>query len=248
METPPVRDQEEQHAQGGAIMKTENPRSNQIRDDARRFKYDVSRHKMTVRQDDGLYRHVSFSRPGSSVYRFNLVTWPGYLAISGDCDAFMFSRIPDMFDFFRFAGPEYDRTDGINTGYWEEKCTSKARHGGTETFSQDSYLEAIRQDMNGHISGMSLSDAKTVVQEAHEEYVMDPPNSVHEAISIAQNFCCPVTGHHPFTEFWDHNLTEPSYGFQWACRAIQWGIKQYDLAKQGRDQESVDRKILSGAL
>lgn len=74
--------------------------------------------QMEILQDDGLHRHVRFAKPGTGLYRFSLVTWPGYLAISGDVESFTFSRLPDMFEFF--GG---DRAH-INPSYWAEKCVA----------------------------------------------------------------------------------------------------------------------------
>lgn len=74
--------------------------------------------QMEILQDDGLHRHVRFAKPGTGMYRFSLVTWPGYLAISGDVESFTFSREPDMFDFFG------GRRSRINPSYWAEKCVA----------------------------------------------------------------------------------------------------------------------------
>lgn len=74
--------------------------------------------QMEILQDDGLHRHVRFAKPGTGLYRFSLVTWPGYLAISGDVESFTFSREPDMFGFF---GRHRNR---INPSYWAEKCVA----------------------------------------------------------------------------------------------------------------------------
>ncbi len=43
------------------------------------FLKDVSCHQMTVLRDEGVFRHVRFSRPDSSSYRFDLITWPRHL-------------------------------------------------------------------------------------------------------------------------------------------------------------------------
>lgn len=212
-----------------------------------RFLHDVRHHQMTIRQDEDLYRHITFARPGSSVHRFSLVTWPGYLAISGDCDNFMFTRIPDMFDFFRLAGPAYDKTDAINTGYWSEKAVSASKSSGLISFSEDRYKEAIVRDFHDHVEDMTPDEKKQVWAHIRDELLDSLPDSADEAITLAQDFKCPVTGSCPFTEFWDHNLMEASFGFTWACYAIQWGIKQYDLSKQGRSQDAHDAAVLAGS-
>lgn len=214
---------------------------------AKRFLHDIRDHKMTIKQDDGLYRHLIFSRPQSSIYQFSLITWPGYLAIAGDCDDFMFTRISDMFDFFRFAGPEYNRSDGINTGYWAEKAVAVSKTSELWSFSEDLFEEAIRSKLNEWISGWVLSDAKEIVRKV-KEVLLSGFDNKQEAITAAMDFRCPVTGNYVFQDFYEHRLDEPSFGYSWACYAIQWGIKQYDLHHQGRTQADHDKKVLAGII
>jgi hypothetical protein len=87
---------------------------------------------MKVHRDDGIYRHLKFSRNGSNSYRFDLVTWPGYLSVTGDMGTWTFGRIADMFDFhgqpFRAA-----RKFLINPGYWSEKFEAGAGRGRRES-------------------------------------------------------------------------------------------------------------------
>jgi hypothetical protein len=97
-----------------------------IEDDVKiRFDQVVTEHEMTVLQDDGgVYRHLRFRHPGTVIYSFNLITWPGHLAIAGDCGAFMFARTHDMFEFF-----EASTNGAINPHYWSEKLTAPRQHG-----------------------------------------------------------------------------------------------------------------------
>ncbi|HFT6589230.1 TPA: hypothetical protein ACGRNI_002931 [Klebsiella pneumoniae] len=45
-----------------------------------RFLINTADHTMKIHRDDGIYRHLEFSRNGSNSYRFDLVTWPLYLS------------------------------------------------------------------------------------------------------------------------------------------------------------------------
>lgn len=89
------------------------------------FLADVAHHQLTVLRDDGLYRHLRFSKPGSNDMRFDVVTWPGFLAYSGDMGCFVFERLDDMLAFFRrpYTGPGLT----INERYWAEKCQEIGR-------------------------------------------------------------------------------------------------------------------------
>lgn len=82
-------------------------------DDVRaRVVADLETHEMHVLHDDGLYRHIRFKRPGTLMYHFDLITWPGVLAVNGDMGSYMFSRVTDMFTFFTGSLPgRADRGD-----------------------------------------------------------------------------------------------------------------------------------------
>lgn len=102
--------------------------------------------EMEILQDDGLHRHVKFTLPRTSMYRFSLVTWPGYLAITGDVESFTFSREPDMFEFF---GGNRRR---INPTYWAEKCV--AGRDQLTTYSE----ELARQQVLEHFTDLVKSE------------------------------------------------------------------------------------------
>jgi hypothetical protein len=128
-----------------AVPETTDP--DPLADVAERFAADVAEHEMTIFRDDGLYRHLRFVRTAvnektgkpelSSLYWFDLITWPGHLAIDGDMDGFMFARTEDMFEFFRGKR--------INPSYWAEK-----RRGPVEVrkYSEDKFRGIVA----GHIS------------------------------------------------------------------------------------------------
>lgn len=84
---------------------------------AERFANDVNDHKLTVKYDDGLYRHIRCKSPKNGFYWFDLITWPGYLAFVGDGTGFVFARLPDMFEFFR--GSAWNGQPNLT--YWAEK-------------------------------------------------------------------------------------------------------------------------------
>ena len=44
----------------------------------------TDKHELHVLHSDGLYRHLRFQAPGTGMWHWDLVTWPGSLAIRGD--------------------------------------------------------------------------------------------------------------------------------------------------------------------
>lgn len=102
------------------------------------FERAVEHHEMKVLLDEGLYRHVRFKRPNELTYWFDLVTWPGYLAINGDLvSGYTFSRIEDMFDFFA-------RGEQINPEYWSGKITCPATQ--TRNYDPDKFDPATMDE------------------------------------------------------------------------------------------------------
>ena len=95
------------------------------------FLKDVSGHQMRVIRDDGKHRHVRFEKPGSSCMHFELITWPGYLAYVGDMGSYVFSRLPDMFQFFRMGDGDLNHNErglSINPSYWAGKIEAADRY------------------------------------------------------------------------------------------------------------------------
>lgn len=208
-----------------------------------RFLNDVRLHKMHIELDAGVHRSVLFSRPDSSVYRFRLVTWPGYLAISGDCEDYIFTRLPDMFDFFR---SDYDREAPINPGYWGEKLGAVGKNGGYKDYSEEAYEKAIRNDLLCHVEDRPFSERRAILESARLDDLLVAPQDIHSAIDRATSWYCPLARDYPFPDFWDHNLTDYTFQFIWAIRAIAWGVRKYDLHKAGRTQEAHDKAVLAG--
>lgn len=187
---------------------------------AEHFPNDTNLHEMTVMHDQGLFRCIRFARPASSTYRFTLTTWPGYLSITGDCDDFVFARLPDMFEFFR--------EKRVNPSYWAEKVVAISKHGGLTSFSPEYYRTAIVSDFRAAYPP-GTPDRMDAWQDVRWELLDGEPSTVAEAIDLACSYRDP-NGKRPFNEFWDHTLDEPAYGFLWACHAIRWGVEQYYAA------------------
>ena len=218
-----------------------------IRDDAQAsFRRDTRGHTLKVIHEggpDGLVRYLRADRDGSSIYHFNIVTWPGYLSITGDMGSFTFARTRDMFDFFGEGR--------INPGYWSEKL----QHPGgsrevAENFCADKFHAAIRDDLRGWIRDADRDACRAILPIARE--LLDAyPDSMHDAMYQIEDQTAiwdrEEHGDHPWTEFWDHNCQGYRYDFLWCCHAITWAVKRYRQIKEGRTQAEIDHLILTGA-
>lgn len=208
------------------------------------FLADVKDHQITVLRDDGLYRHVRFSRPGTICMSFNLITWPGALCYTGDMGTYVFSRLADMFEFFRTdrerAKPGELR---INTGYWSEKLIAvdgNRRAGGAEEFSPDKFSKAIKETLVDWMRGSDHLDraGRHELREAVEDEILSniDCSDGHEAYRAANEFCAEIGGvKFQFHDLWDRDFTEYTHSFLWCCYALSWGIQRYDELTAKKD-------------
>jgi len=208
------------------------------------FDKDTSSHVMTVFRDDGVNRHIRFSRPDSGIFHFDLITWPGCLCYTGDMGTYVFKRLDDMFEFFR--------TDNgrINLSYWSEKlvaadCNGRGDGGGVVEFDGDAFTKAVNEYRlnwvrDGKRSGRLTKEQRQSLWEAIDDDVLSHiDDGEHLAMNAAYAF---RWGHahlngtriYRFDDFFECNVTEYTHSFVWCCHAIAWGIQVYDEAtKQG---------------
>lgn len=194
------------------------------------FDRDVAEHRLTILHDQGLYRHLRCQRPDTGLEHFDIITWPGHLHIGGDRDGYTFSRLDDMFEFFRpTAGWNSAR---INPQYWAEKITDgreRAREYSRERAEAEIW-RAVRDEYRD-----AGKDAKGLAKAVQDELVdgweglLDFENTARQAITEFK-FTTP-TGDFEFPDAWEWKLWTWSYHYLWSCHAIQWGIAQYDQAK-----------------
>jgi hypothetical protein len=199
-----------------------------------RFIQETAEHEMTVLRDDGLYRHLRFQRPESSFYWFDLVTWPGFLAVAGDCGDFMFSRTRDMFEFFgpnRSHGGFEDARWGINPDYWSQKLRGLQRgRDQSKVYSEESFRERLhewaREEADyGDDSGGELTYASTLIEAVDRELRYREFYSEEQARQVLDDIA-EETGA-SFGDAWEWDLREYDWQFLWCCWAIVWGIDQY---------------------
>lgn len=194
-----------------------------------RFERDTAKHEMTVLHDDGVYRHVRYSAPGTYCYGYDLVTWPGHLVICGDMGDWMFSRLHDMFEFFggpMSAGPGRE----INPDYWSEKL----RGPGNDTarrYSGEAYRARVREWLADTCEEFDEDDAAVLRAAVGEQLLSREAEQEHDAHEMLRVFeclvaCCKVR----IEDSWEWDLREYHPWFLWACWAIVRGIEQYRAA------------------
>lgn len=206
------------------------------------FRRDIAGHTMTVIRDDGVNRHIRFSDNGSSVYRFDLITWPGHLCYTGDMGTYVFQRLEDMFEFFR-----HDRENErlhINVGYWTEKLVAVDgnRGGGKiKAYNEEKFKAVINEyRVNWMREGRDTSylnkeQRRSLWDAIEDEVIGVMSDGEHYAYQAANEFSWkhPETDdHYEFRDFWEHDCTEYTHSIIWCLYALAWGIKVYDEAKK----------------
>lgn len=184
------------------------------------FQRDTLNHTMQVHRDDGLYRHIEFSNRGSSVYRFDLITWPGYLTVCGDMGIWTFSRTADMFEFF-------DRSGIINPRYWGEKLQSGAGGRGADIcmeFDEESFKSGLREWFAEYQEdGDGGKDYTSTINEICEESY----SHEHQACQAIYDSDLPC----PYELMEGLTMKRYSHHYLWILHAIAWGIQQYRASK-----------------
>jgi len=202
------------------------------------FLENTKNHTMKILKDDGEYRHLVFSNNGSSVYKFNITTWPGYLCISGDMGCCVFSRLRDMFEFFRTnQGNTLERS--INPAYWAEKLQATVRDGVVTFNHTECRTEVLRYTRNWlreHYHQTTKQERRWLMEEIRDEVLVDIDDGSSRDIvmtSIYQSTSKVNTRlDFQFTDFFERNFDDFSYHFIWCCYAIAWGINIYDETKK----------------
>lgn len=209
------------------------------------FAHDVAHHRMIVKLDQGLHRHLVFQqRRQSWNCHFELITAPGSLTITGDHGSYVFRRMADMFQFFRSGGSPY----GINASYWAEKLPDAGR--SVKVYSEHALeqhlkerladlAEEYRQELaewrldaagHGEDNAGDKPELPEVLRRARElvrDYRADGELMYQEgADALLRDLY--RAGAVDDASDWD--TKDWDFHFLWCLHAIAWGVRQYDAA------------------
>lgn len=196
------------------------------------FRRDVSTHELTIHHDQGVFRHLSIRKPGTSILSYEITTWPGHLAMSGDMGTYVFKRVEDMFDFFPARTP-----DRISFEYVCEKLRAsdlRRNDGFPRVYDEALLVEALEREADAfdfeddETRAAWLEEAIDVLTDNEDIY---DDISAHRAVQdFASNRDNENTPN--FDDFAEVRLTRLSDSFKWACYAITWAIHLYKDHKQ----------------
>lgn len=198
------------------------------------FLEDVQRHEMTVLMDNGVYRHLRFAVPGSGFEHFEIVTYPGHLVYSGDMGCYVFSRVPDMFQFFRCKR--------VNPWYWAEKVQAmdggRASGGSVLEYDAQALRAMVEQQLQTWLKELPEDDqeAREGLQEAVQELLGDLQGCEvrdYDAVSDFEYIAALDSGplRFAFCDLEFGKYRKETHRYLWCCHALAWAIEQYDRAK-----------------
>lgn len=165
-------------------------------------------HEMKILHNDGLYRHLRFQRGDSMIWHWDLITWPGSLAIRGDIGGgHIFTRLPDMLDFF-----DHGQAPGwINADYWAEKTPDYGR--SLQRFSNEKFTAWLMRELAGYST--DWTNKKLVIEDVRDV------DSVESAINV-------LNMHDIAYDYDDPSVwSDYDYHFILGLHAILWGAKKY---------------------
>lgn len=192
----------------------------------RRFNNDTAEHEMEVLLDQDVYRHLRFKKPGTGMYYFDIITWPGNLAIKGDMGTYVFAREHDMFLWFNGSY--------VNAGYWGEKLQAIDRQCGFREHDEALFKTYIIEDFWERREEYTPEDAKEIWERIRDGILSDYEyrGSRDVCIDLIRDFR--VAGFE-FSDPWEASWEDYTPQFLWCCHAILSGIKHYFEAKAGAD-------------
>jgi len=209
------------------------------------FLKDVATHALEIIQDNGVYRHLRFSKPGSRGMQFDLLTWPGHLCYTGDMGTYVFQRLQDMLEFFR-TDREYNKNKGrklgINRGYWAQKLeavdVSGSTKGSATEYSQKLMEDVIKRQRLEWIRERAIDkEQRKALWEDLDDLLADLEGNSDVDYRLVNDWSwkpagCDERHGYYFEDLWDHNFSDYTFHFTWCCYALAWGIELYDKTKE----------------
>jgi hypothetical protein len=210
------------------------------------FQAGTRHHTLTVIRDEGLYRHLRYRhdkaecaaaeargekpcRAAGSSYWFDLVTWPGHLAFTGDMGSYLFGRTSDedLLAFFRGCR-------NINPGYWSEKVKAADPDGGVKRYSPEVFLQSVAEDaaageeeFPGLIDAVRAAVTGELFNAEDEWQARDFLNEFeYRPADEEARDDAPLAFR--FANAWEWDLTDFGFHYLWCCYALVWGVARYD--------------------
>lgn len=192
------------------------------------FEGDIAKHEMQVIRDDGVNRHIRFKRPGTMAMHFDVLTWPGYLCYTGDMGTYVFSRLLDMFEFFRRR--ESSEPYRMDVRYWAEKLEAEDCADGSRRWSEKQFEKEVRAYFE-----RATCDEDEWPQARKDALWAEIDEQVCTEASQGEAYAWAALSKFDHEGFrfddWERDCKVWTHRFLWCCHALEWAIGTYDSAK-----------------
>lgn len=188
----------------------------------------VKDHQLTINLDQGLYKDLTIKKPNCIDAHYHITTRPGYLFFTGDMGSFVFSRIDDMFSFFR--SEDYS----INPTYWSEKVQAESVFGdGVKSYDPEKVRSDLQSELETFIDDLDLDDEdyNDKVEEATNAIDEIDCSDVYELVEAIRSWDPDLAGGLDLCDFWENGTDTHTYYYIWCCFAVVHAINLYDAAK-----------------
>jgi len=199
------------------------------------FIKDVEEHKLKIIKDDGVYRHLLFKNQKRGAYWTEIITSPNLLTINGDMGTYVFSRLNDMFEFFRNDELK------INYHYWTEKLKvnrESYKYFDIELYKENiiKYIEEYFEESIDNVDKEFYNDYLKNIIEAEDE--IDAMNKIREFYIYSEDVILKKLpdsykyfNFDDFKEDWG-NCYRPDYRYVWNLFCIVKIIQEYEKIKE----------------
>ncbi|UJW28849.1 hypothetical protein L3Q67_26680 [Saccharothrix sp. AJ9571] len=205
------------------------------------FLRQTAEHELVVLRDNGVYRHLRLRKPGTRIWSWDVVTWPGHLVTCGDiADGYMFARKHDMIEFFHLPSGRCDTySDGaprLGFRYWAEKLCGD-RSAEIKEYAPDVFLQHVHDTLHEH---------QTLSEEAIAEIRQDDPAEADRVVQrrelLLDNAKLHAETEHEAREWlqqseqldvfgedagWEWDLKDYDIHFRYACYCIDLAVRLY---------------------
>ena len=186
------------------------------------FRTATAGHELTVIRDDGLSRHLRVQTPRTRIWSWDVITWPGHLAICGDvADGYMFTRESDMLRFFSVAAraQHYFNDDApcIDVSYWAEKLCGSS-HQTVQVYDSRSFMAQVRQALAENLA-VDVEDGVQAI--ANARYAADSEETARTWLADHED----LVGN----DTWEWDLRSYTTDFLIACYALDLTARLYGV-------------------
>jgi hypothetical protein len=148
---------------------------------AEHFKSDTANHTLMLQREDGVFRHLEFGAPRTSMTRITVVAWPYNLLVAGSHGSFHFARYgddtADMFGWLRGIRVDPDRwasklvngRDSVSE-YDRDLMVAAINERVAEAIADDWAPEGLRAAVDEEVLGSHLLDTKDTAFQLVSEY------------------------------------------------------------------------------